>query len=436
MKNLFYLTKSVFIILLLTCLNSCKDLDDSISLPDAEDLIQKDDELFSLLERVTKQENDPLEDIVCIDFVYPLHLIIYDANLQSLGSVTIIGDDNFSAFLGILQPNQSLSISYPISTTLSDGTEFTVNNNAELKLAIDSCSREDIISYCNGLFSTSSPTISVPCVWKVQYDIDGDNRYLSGYFDANVDGTIKFYYDDQQYLGSWSFLFINNEFHININLEGTSQVALDWNIDRKVIIAGDEIIIENTPKNIHLKKSCQDTESYAIGDQGPAGGLVFYDKGSYSEGWRYAEVALIDLTNFQWGCATTSIVNTQNDAIGKGMYNTAMVLNFHDTLTNFYTNPLVCDAGNNGTVAAKEALGYQINGTKDWFLPSYYELLLLYTNLHLQNLGNFSNTIYWTSTENDATTVKTLDFSNGQVYNSLKAPASPNNIKIRGIRYF
>lgn len=435
MKKSIHLSKIVALLFLTLTVNSCKDLDDNISIPNAEDLIQKDSELFNLIDRVTTTENDPIKDIVCIDFVYPIHLEIYDSALQPIGSVTIIGDDNFSAFLGILSPGQSLSISYPISTTLSDGTEFTVNNNSELKLAIDSCSREDIITYCNGLFCTSSPTIVTPCVWKVQYDALGDNRYLSGYFDANVDGTINFYYDGQQYVGSWVYLFINNEFHLNINLEGTSQVALDWNIDRKVIIAGDEIIIENPPKNIHLKKTCQTATTYAVGDAGPAGGIVFYDKGSYSEGWRYAEAAQTDLASFEWGCANSAITNPQSAAIGKGFFNSGAVLNFHDGLINFYTNPIVCSNLNNGTVVAKEALGYELNGYKGWFLPSENELALLYTNLHQQSLGNFTNAIYWSSTENDATTVKTIDFANGQNVASLKVPA-PNTIKVRCIRYF
>lgn len=435
MKKFIRLSKIASLLFLVVFVNSCKDLDDNIVVANPEDVIQKDSELFNLLERVTKEEGDPLTDIVCIDFVYPIHLVIYDATLQPIGSVTIIGDDNFSAFLGILPADQSLSISYPISTTLNDGTEFTVNNNTELKLAIDSCSREDIISYCGGLFSTSTPTGIATCVWKVQYDPTGDNKYLSGYFDVNADGTIKFYYDNQVYLGSWVFLFINNEFHININLEGTSQVAMDWNIDRKVIMGLDEIIIENQPKNVHLKKACQDSETYAIGDLGPAGGIVFFDKGSYSDGWRYAEAAPTDLTYFEWGCASTSVLGAQNTIVGKGQLNTGKILNFHDGLTNYYTNPSVCDILNNGTVAAKEALGYQLNGYKDWFLPSFDELSLLYTNLHQQNLGAFTSTTYWSSTENDATTAKTIDFSTGISTTSLKVPAA-NSIKIRCIRYF
>jgi hypothetical protein len=112
-----------------------------------------------------------------------------------------------------------------------------------------------------------------------------------------------------------------------------------------------------------------------------------------------------------------------------------LFLNFHDILVNFYTNPIICSNLNNGSVVAKEALRYQLNGKKDWFLPSENELALVYTNLHLQNLGNFSNIVYWSSTENDATTVKTIDFSNGQSVMSLKVPAL-NSIKVRCIRYF
>ena len=435
MKNSNILSKIFILLFLSLTINGCKDLDDNLTYPNAKDLIQKDSELFNLLNRVTKEEGDPMTDIVCIDFVYPIHLLIYNSNLETIGSVTIVGDDNFSAFLGILPAGQSLSISYPISTTLADGTEFTVNNNSELKLAIDSCSREDIINYCDGLFSTISPTIVTPCVWKVEYYDDGDNKYLSGYFDANIDGTIRFNYNNQQYTGSWIILFVNNELHININLEGTTQVALDWNIDRKIQINGDEIHIINPPKNINLKKYCQTIIPYEIGAAGPAGGIVFYDKGSYSDGWRYAEVAPGDLTYFEWGCLSSPIINSRNSAIGKGLYNSGVISNFHDALTDFYNNPSICSVSNNGTVAAKKALQYEFNYTKDWFLPSENELALLYANLHLQGLGNFSNTIYWSSTENDATTVKTIDFATGQSVMNLKVPAL-NTVKVRCIRYF
>jgi hypothetical protein len=424
------LPKLFTLLFIVFTINSCKDLDDSITIPNAEDIIQQDDELFALIGRVTAAEDDPLTDIVCIDFIYPINLVMYNSSLQPIGYVTVIGDSNFSALLGSLPAGNSLSISYPIATTLADGTEFIVNNNSELKMAIDACSREDIIGYCGDLFATATSS----CIWKIEYDALGNNTYLSGYFDANLDGTIKLFYNNQTYIGSWVFLFVNDELHMNINLEGTSQVAIDWNINRKVVFNGDEIIIQDI-KNINLKKSCQETATYAVGDLGPTGGIVFYDKGIYSAGWRYAEVAQADLADFEWGCASSSVTAAQSSAIGKGFYNSGTILNFHDSLINFYGNPAICDVLNNGTVAAKEAIRYQLNDKKDWFLPSENELALLYTNLHQHNLGNFTNGVYWSSTENNATTAKTIDFSNGQSVISLKVPA-PNMIKVRCIRYF
>ena len=36
-------------------------------------------------------------------------------------------------------------------------------------------------------------------------------------------------------------------------------------------------------------------DDYKVGDEGPAGGIIFYDKGEYSDGWRYLEAAPADV---------------------------------------------------------------------------------------------------------------------------------------------
>ena len=108
----------------------------------------------------------------------------------------------------------------------------------------------------------------VKCYWRVEYLQDGNNNYVGGVFEANNDGTLTFTYDGQPYLGTWTFLFVGDEFHININLEGVSQVAADWNIDRQVIFMGETMIVVNESGNYYLQKICEQTSEFAVGETG------------------------------------------------------------------------------------------------------------------------------------------------------------------------
>lgn len=429
MIKTFTIFRFVFLTIMILAFQSCiDDIDDNLKRIDTNSLIKPDDELIKLLEKVVNVNDDPLQEIVCIDFVYPLTLLVYDQNYQVTGTQTLIGDNQFSAFLGSLTDTQYISISYPIATTLTDGTTFSVNNNQELKIAIESCSREDILQFCSNLFG-SNPL----CVWEVSYSENSDNTYSSGVFTANGDGTINFNFNDQNYTGTWTFLFVNDKLQLNINLEGTSEVAQYWNFSKKIEIIGETITIKNDPKNIILQKKCEETTSYTIGSEDLGGGIVFYDKGSYSDGWRYIEMSSANLLVSEWGCSSSMIENTAYE-IGKGFYNSVQIANFHDNLVNYYTNASICNASNDGTVIAKIALSYEQQNFKDWFLPSELELRLIYENLYTQNLGSLAGTTYWTSTEIDVATVKGINFITGETTILAKNPDV--EISARAVRYF
>ncbi len=426
MKNL-----NILVICLFSIFFSCVNEPIGEGLLLTSETIKKNSELFNLLRKVSSDEGDnPIEKIVCLDFIYPFKILIYDENLEQIGSQILSSDIQFSAFLGGLPDNQSISISYPIKTTLEDGTVFSVNSNTELKLAIDSCSKEDIIGYCSNLFG--NPIGS--CIWKIPYSEGKDNKYASGFFEVDENGNLDFSYNNINYSGTWIFLFVDNKLHLNINLEGTSQVAQNWNKDREIEFLGNEIIIKNNPKNIILKQSCQSITNYTIGATGPAGGLVFYDKGSYTNGWRYMETALIDSDASEWGCFGSVVTNTNNSEIGAGLLNSVLIANYHDNLSNYYINPSICNSLNNGTVASKKVLLYQINNTNDWFLPSENELSLMYENLKVENLGSFSNSNYWSSTQANNNNAIAIDFSSGGIKTISKSTST--NVKIRAIRYF
>ena len=66
---------------------------------------------------------------------------------------------------------------------------------------------------------------------------------------------------------------------------------------------------------------------YAIGDNGPAGGLVFYDKGVFSDGWRYLEAAPGDqASSIQWLNTKFQIAGAEKTGIGAGKANTATII--------------------------------------------------------------------------------------------------------------
>jgi hypothetical protein len=125
--------------------------------------------------------------------------------------------------------------------------------------------------------------------------------------------------------------------------------------------------------------------TYNIGDKGPAGGIIFFDMGFDIDGWRYMEAAPQDIPGkFQWGAYGQNI-GTQT-ALGSGKRNTEII---------------VLTLKNNGETAraAQVADVAKYSGYDDWFLPSKDELDLMYKNLKQKYLGNFQNTLYWSSSE-------------------------------------
>ncbi len=118
---------------------------------------------------------------------------------------------------------------------------------------------------------------------------------------------------------------------------------------------------------------------FEIGDIGPAGGYIFYDKGSYSNGWRYLEAAPNDIGRHYWEDNYSN--HDTSEKIGTGKANTNKCVK-------------VYEGG-----AARACVDYVYNGYSDWFLPSIDELNLMYKNLSKKYPELFSREYYWSSSE-------------------------------------
>jgi hypothetical protein len=125
-------------------------------------------------------------------------------------------------------------------------------------------------------------------------------------------------------------------------------------------------------------------KAYQIGDTGPAGGIVFYDKGNNSSGWRYMEAAPAETeAKLNWLIKEMEITGTKTE-LGTGKKNTQLI---------------TADLSIGVPEAALHCVELEYGGFRDWFLPSKDELNLMYVNLKRKNLGGFANELYWSSSE-------------------------------------
>ena len=244
----------ILVILQLALFVSCTD--EGIGGMDInEDVV--DEELFQLIERISSASDDSIE---CINFNYSFPLFIFDENLEYLDVILITDDIQFSNFLVNLPENYSISLSYPIAATLSNGDLIDINSNEELLLYIDACTDEEYQRRCNRALSS--------CVWDVS-SLDGfPNDFEDDYFYLNSYGIIQFHSGNNIYFGTWTTFYIEDDLHLNIYINSDGEIANTWNYDWNVAVFEDNRIeLETAGNRTLIEKNCAidcANESYEI----------------------------------------------------------------------------------------------------------------------------------------------------------------------------
>lgn len=226
----------------------------------------------------------------------------------------------------------------------------------------------------------------------------------------------------------------NGDKHVADNVRIRPWDSKDWLVPTKEVY---ECFVGLKAESV---ESDEDGKVYKVGEWGQAG-WVFYDKGEYSDGWRYMEAAPCDLRvvedvpkidppakrrkkakdMFMFGYYRKSIEeddcqNVGTDtSIGSGRSNTQKLVDAMDEYAYTYES--------GGETAADYAamlcfiLEYRYSGVvyDDWFLPSRDELNLMYENLKMKGLGSLSDSDYgyWSSSESGASSAWGQYFSNG-----------------------
>ncbi|MDH5517110.1 MAG: hypothetical protein OEY36_04710 [Gammaproteobacteria bacterium] len=153
-----------------------------------------------------------------------------------------------------------------------------------------------------------------------------------------------------------------------------------WNGSAWVLVAAPSMGSESVLKYINGVPRWQPVV-FAVGDRGPAGGIVFYITSDGRHGMEAVENDLPELA--EWGCPPIGMVGAGGKDVGSGAQNTLVIV----------------DACPEKVSAAKMAADYSQNGYSDWFLPSSDEIG--YFALNIDSLSAFKNGPYWTSSEFD-----------------------------------
>ena len=154
---------------------------------------------------------------------------------------------------------------------------------------------------------------------------------------------------------------------------------------------------------------------YAIGDSGPAGGIVFHVTNGGLNG---LEAAPVDQATAPWNCFGTDVASVDNIAIA----------GTPDSNSGAVNSPLIAVAC--GGAAAVAAVYIWPNGQTDGFLPNKEELNLLYAQRNV--VGSFASFVYWSSSEYNSNNVWYQVFANGVQFDVSKG----STLGVRAVRAF
>jgi hypothetical protein len=163
---------------------------------------------------------------------------------------------------------------------------------------------------------------------------------------------------------------------------------------------------------------------YAIGDPGPAGGIVFYVTAGGLRGLEAAPSDQDTGTGIRWDSVDSPNTDTGAiaDGIGAGDMNTTLII--------------AETAGDQATYAAGIAANLVITHSGvdygDWYLPSKFELNLMWLNLANSGLGGFASFYYWSSSQSSSNYAWHQSFGYGSQFDDGKY----FTYRVRAVRAF
>ncbi len=178
------------------------------------------------------------DDIECIDFVYPITLFTFDINKQQTGNVTVDSDMEMRRFFAGLDEEDLISIEFPVTLKLYDGTEIVVDSNGELANAIENakeaCDEDDDNDYNDDDFDEERLDFCLTeCPWLVkEVKRDGVNQtdqYFEYLMNFKEDGTVTVKdREGNNLVGTWSTRASDEGALLKLEFDVLVDFSLEW----------------------------------------------------------------------------------------------------------------------------------------------------------------------------------------------------------------
>ena len=382
------------------------------------------------------------------------------------GDVLVLNRTDGTAFLDIMCPaggtNPAINVNDESGKTVfhitKDGRvgigqstpeaklEIITEHNGQYELGVrcsnDTSSPVIILTRSRGSYASSSPVQDGDILgniifrgenhlgagsepWAAQIAAIADHDLGGDTVPAALSFSTGGYQVGQHIAPTWERLRItsrgNVEVHKNLNVAGSAtlqgnlylrQVGDDPAPDSVLTIAGGEI--KKTAFPVHSAGQAQTPAVLLLHSPGEhyGGGVVFY---VYDGGLHGLVAAVSDQDpGVSWNNGVNTTTNAARTRLLSGQFNTGLI---------------ICSQGA-GNFAAQRCAGYEGGDFSDWYLPSLYELNLLYQQHTV--VGGFSGASYWSSSEIDDAGAWAVDFATGTPQHVSKGAM----VGVRAIRAF
>ncbi len=230
----------------------------------SEIVLNNREDLEKLIEEC-RDENEPDDDIECIDFQYPISFSVYDTEFQVIDVITVENDRELHRFVKRVANAEVLaSLNFPVTMLLADGSTVVVNNNEELERTIneakDACDEDDDNDYGDDDFTKERLDEYLKiCPWVV-YEFKRDNQdntaqykeYALNFKEDNI--VVMRARGGDVLTGTWSTRVTDRGALLKLEFENLADFTLEWIVYD--IEYGKIKLYEVGGNRIIMKKNC------------------------------------------------------------------------------------------------------------------------------------------------------------------------------------